>query len=115
MSRTLCNLADIPDGEGRGFQLDQDVADALANGVRDIFVVRRGSMAFGYANACPHTGTPLDWVENQFMTHDKSDIMCATHGALFRVEDGHCIIGPCEGDSLQELPVAVNAGTVVLG
>lgn len=114
MSRALCGLADIPDGEGRSFELDQDAADTFARGVRDIFVIRRGEAVFGYANVCPHAGTPLDWVENQFMTHDKSHILCATHGALFRIEDGHCIIGPCEGDSLQELPVAVRAGKVVL-
>lgn len=115
MSLTLCDLADIPDGEGRGFQLDQGVADAVVRGVRDIFVVRRGPAVFAYANACPHAGTPLDWVENQFMTYDKSHILCATHGALFRVEDGRCILGPCEGDALQELPVCIRDGAVVLG
>lgn len=111
----LCALDDIPDGQGKGFQLDQGTADAFARGVRDIFVVRRGPAVFGYVNACPHTGTTLDWVEDQFMTHDNSHILCATHGAIFRVEDGHCIIGPCEGDSLQELPLSIDAGTVVLG
>lgn len=114
MSRPLCELADIPDGEGKGFQLDQNDADIFAGGVRDIFVVRRGTSVFGYANACPHAGTPLDWVENQFMTHDKSHIMCATHGALFRIDDGCCIAGPCEGASLPALPVAVHGGTVTL-
>lgn len=115
MSRPLCDLADIPDGEGKGFQLDQGDADMFAGGARDVFVVRRGLSVFGYANACPHTGTPLDWVEDQFMDHDKGHIMCATHGALFRIDDGHCVVGPCEGDSLPALPVSVRAGAVMLG
>ena len=34
-------------------------------------------------------------------------ILCATHGALFRIEDGHCLSGPCVGESLTPLPVSI--------
>lgn len=115
MNRHLCRLNDIPDGEGVGFSLDLEDAERLAGGHRDIFVVRRGDRAYCYANACPHLSSPLDWVENQFMTPDKTRIMCATHGAQFRIEDGHCVFGPCEGDSLTPLSVSVRQGNVVLG
>lgn len=114
MTRTLCQLADIPDGEGRGFVLDPSEADALAGGDRDIFVVRCGDDAFGYVNICPHTGTPLDWVEDQFMTLDKQRIMCATHGAEFEIRDGSCVAGPCKGDSLRRLDVVVRNGEILL-
>ena len=105
MSRTLCLLDDIPDGEGRGFEVvDGD----------DIFVVRRGGQVYGYVNICPHAASPLDWVENQFMSLDKSHILCATHGAEFRIDDGLCVLGPCRGKSLEAVGVAVRDGEVVL-
>lgn len=81
MSRVLCRLEEIPDGEGRGFEAGGDGGD-------DIFVVRHGGRAHGYVNICPHAASPLDWVENRFMTLDKSHILCATHGAEFRIGDG---------------------------
>ncbi len=108
MSQELCRLEDIPDGEGKGFTID------TASGREEIFVVRRGQQAFAYVNSCPHNGTPLDRVEHQFMTPDKQFIMCATHGAQFRVEDGFCIDGPCGGDSLDNLTLKVEDGLVVL-
>lgn len=106
MSEVLCRLEDIPDGEGRGFEQPDG---------EDIFVVRQGAKVFGYVNSCPHAASPLDWVENQFMNLDKSRILCATHGAEFRVEDGHCVLGPCIGDSLESVPVSIREGCVVLG
>lgn len=108
MSHVLGRLEDIPDGEGKGFTVD------TGSGNQEIFVVRRGDRVFGYVNSCPHTGTPLDWIENQFMTPDKKLIMCATHCALFRIEDGYCIDGPCGGDSLQALSIRLEDGCIVL-
>jgi nitrite reductase/ring-hydroxylating ferredoxin subunit len=114
MSRQLCRIEDIADGEGIGFSLDQEEADRLSSGQPEIFIVRRGYRVFGYANVCPHLSSPLDWVENQFMSPDKTHIMCATHGAQFRVEDGHCVTGPCEGEALTQLRVSILKGIVVL-
>lgn len=114
MSRVLCRLEEIPDGEGRGFTLEPDEAERLAGGALDIFVVRRGDGIFGYVNSCPHLASPLDWVENQFMTADKTRILCATHGAQFLIEDGHCVAGPCAGDKLTALRVSVRDGVVAL-
>lgn len=114
VSRRLCRIDEIPDGEGVGFSLGQEEADRLANGHLEVFVVRRGNLVFGYANSCPHLSSPLDWIENQFMTPDRTHIMCATHGAQFRIEDGHCVTGPCDGDALTPLSVSVRQGAVVL-
>ncbi len=108
MSRVLCRLTDIPDGEGKEFDLDQGREDD------EIFVVRRGNTVWGYINSCPHVGTPLNWVEDRFMTSDKSLIMCATHGACFRIEDGHCVAGPCVGEGLRPISMVVRDGEVML-
>lgn len=108
--RVLCRLEEIEDGEGKGFTLE------TADGSCDIFVVRDGDAAYGYVNSCPHTGTPLDWTPDRFMSEDGSYIMCATHGALFQIEDGDCIAGPCAGDRLTGVPLIVDEdGRVILG
>lgn len=104
MNRVLCRLEDIPDGEGRGFEVDSG---------EDILVVRRGDQAYGYLNICPHAASPLDWVENQFMNLDKSHILCATHGAEFRIEDGFCVLGPCRGRSLTPVAITIRGGEVI--
>lgn len=108
LPRILCRLGDIPDREGKGFEI------AGPDGPIDIFVVRRGAAVFGYRNVCPHVGTPLDWVDDRFMTFDKAHILCATHAAEFRVEDGLCIAGPCLGDSLAPVEIELRDGDVVL-
>lgn len=105
----LCRLDEIEDGGAKGFDLGP------GKDPRDIFLVRRGSMVFAFVNSCPHVGTPLDWQPDRFLTADGSQILCATHGALFRIEDGHCLAGPCAGKALQALAVRIDGqGDVIL-
>ena len=106
--RVLCRLAEIPDPGSRGFDFRD--GDAL----HSVFVVRAGDTVRAYENACPHTQGPLDWVPDQFLTREKDMILCATHGALFRIADGHCLSGPCEGDSLRRLPLFIEGDTVAV-
>jgi nitrite reductase/ring-hydroxylating ferredoxin subunit len=35
------------------------------------------------------------------------------HGAEFRIEDGHCTAGPCQGDTLDPFPVELDDGWVL--
>lgn len=79
-----------------------------------MFVVRKGDDVFGYVNICPHARTPLDWTPNQFLTRDKTNLLCATHGAQFRIEDGFCVAGPCPGSSLTPVPIGISGGDVVI-
>jgi nitrite reductase/ring-hydroxylating ferredoxin subunit len=104
----LCRLEEIPDGEGRGFALGAGEAQTL------IVVLRQGARVHGYLNSCPHIGTPLDMVPDRFMTQDKRHILCMTHGARFRVYDGYCFAGPCAGQKLTALPLALEDGVVML-
>jgi nitrite reductase/ring-hydroxylating ferredoxin subunit len=105
LSRALCPLADIPDGASRGF-------GPPPGGFTGLFAVRQGDAAYVYVNACPHLGVPLDWTPDRFLTADGTRIVCATHGAEFRIADGHCERGPCAGDSLQAVPVEVRDGVL---
>jgi len=104
----LCRFDELADGGSKGFELG-DGATALT-----LFVVRRGKKVFAYENSCPHTGGPLDWVPDQFMDEDKTHIMCATHGALFRAETGQCLDGPCIGGWLRALPVTIENDEIIL-
>jgi nitrite reductase/ring-hydroxylating ferredoxin subunit len=106
----LCNLAEIPEGTGKGFELtDRD------GRVRAIFVVRWNGRVVAYRNVCPHAGTPLDFKPDTFLAPDGETIQCATHGARFRIEDGACIAGPCNGKGLTGVAVEIDAnGAIVL-
>jgi len=107
-SAVVCRLEDIEDPGSKG------MAVSIAGQLQDIFIVRRGDSVFGYLNSCPHTGGPLDWTPDRFLDLDGRYIQCAMHAALFRVEDGRCIAGPCNGDRLTPVPVEVDAGVVRL-
>lgn len=113
----LCDLGDIPDGESAGFTAMVDGQDRL------VLAVRKGAAIYAYLNSCPHIGTPLnldagfssdDMQGGKFLSLDKQNIQCSTHGALFRIEDGFCIYGPCQNQSLDPVPVTIRNNTVIL-
>ncbi len=106
--KRLCDRAEIPDGEARGFDLGRGAEP------REVFVVREGARLYGYVNACPHIGTPLEFTPNQFLTAGGEYILCSTHGALFRIEDGYCVAGPCAGMRLAPLALTVDDSGAVL-
>ena len=108
-SRTVvCHIDEMNDPDSRGLTL------AVNGRWYDVFIVRQGSRVFAYLNSCPHTGSPLDWLPDQFLSLDKDYIQCATHAALFRFHDGRCIAGPCLGGQLTPVPVLVDDGEIVL-
>ena len=67
-----------------------------------------------YLNRCPHTGVNLEWVPHQFLDRNNKFIQCATHGALFKIENGLCIHGPCVGDKLEGVENAIINNKVYL-
>lgn len=87
----LCAVADIPEGGSKGFELSGS----------EIFAVKQQDKVFLYRNACPHLGIALEWVEDQFLDASRSMIQCANHGALFVIESGKCVAGPCAGQKLK--------------
>ena len=103
---SLCALQDIPDGGSEGFFTETPDGRLL------YMVVRRGDDVFVYKNACPHTGMPLDFQPGRFLTADGALIQCSNHGAQFRIKDGFCVSGPCEGDSLKAVKTEIRDGRV---
>lgn len=76
------------------------------------FVVRKGDEVFAYQNFCVHVGHPLNWSPNKFLTKDKSAIICASHGATYEIESGHCFAGPGSGRALRKMDLSVRDGIV---
>jgi len=107
-STPLCTLEDIDDGESAGF-----VTKVKGEPTR-ILAVRKGSIVYLYENSCPHILAPLDFTPGRFLTPEKDMILCSTHGALFRIEDGHCVHGPCLGKHLDPIKCSVRDGAVWL-
>lgn len=96
----LCSLQQIPNGQAIECQLDG----------RAILIWRRGQQVFAYENRCPHARLPLQWQENQFMSHDGQHLQCSAHGALFEPETGYCVYGPCQAQSLTPVPLIQENG-----
>lgn len=108
MKLPLCRLDELPDRGTHGFDLGPD-ADP-----REIFLYRDGRRVFAYENACPHLGSPLEFMPDRFLAADGRHFLCSTHGALFRLEDGHCVSGPCQGQALLQFETEVDGDGRVL-
>ena len=104
MSRyPLCHVNDIPFDGAKSFRLVTDARQI------DLFVIRQAEHFFAYDNHCPHTGVNLNWQADQFLDYFNEFIQCATHGALFTIQTGLCIRGPCAGQSLLGIPLQIDA------
>jgi nitrite reductase/ring-hydroxylating ferredoxin subunit len=108
VAHILCNTTDIEDPGSKSFEVK------INRKIQSIFVVHKNGEFFAYYNSCPHTGAPLEWQEDQFLDLDKALIQCATHDALFAIDSGECIAGPCAGEALQSLPITIDADVVRL-
>jgi nitrite reductase/ring-hydroxylating ferredoxin subunit len=76
--------------------------------------VRSGGRLMIYVNACPHLGVSLDWAPDRFLSSDGSHIVCSTHGAAFDILTGHCLRGPCAGDSLESVAFWIENGDIII-
>ena len=104
--KKICSIDELPASGCKEFDLQ--------NSGRDIpcFLVYREGKVAAYRNCCPHTGAPLNWNPNVFLNPEGTFIQCDLHGAQFRVDDGHCLYGPCAGDALEAVTVVVKEGKI---
>jgi nitrite reductase/ring-hydroxylating ferredoxin subunit len=105
--RSLCRVDAIPDSGAIGFPGGTGYAPGL-------IAVRLGDAIQVYENACPHIGTPLDWVPGQFFSRDGRHLICSTHGAAFLPATGECINGPCRGAFLTVIASQIRDGVVMI-
>lgn len=104
----LIRLDDWPDS-------DFAEAEGLVEGIHSSILLHRdGETVRGYLNTCPHAGRRLDWAPGQFLATKDGLLVCAAHGASFRMNDGECVAGPCRGEALLSVALEVRDGAVFL-
>ncbi len=102
MSDVGLRVDDIPEDGSKGFNHDNE----------KLFAVKKKGKVFVYKNSCPHVGIALDWEDDKFLDSSKSMIQCANHGALFVIENGNCVSGPCTGRKLTAVAFDIIAGVI---
>ncbi len=101
---TVFHVNDIDDESSKGFEA----------GDESYLAVKKDGEIYVYRNKCPHLGIELNWQEDQFLDMDGALIQCSTHGALFLIEDGECVSGPCLGERLESIPFDIIDEDIVL-
>lgn len=100
----VVSVDDLAEGASRGLEVNNHY----------MFAIKKDNQIYLYWNRCPHLGTPLEWEEDQFLDADGALIKCSTHGALFLIENGHCLAGPCIGKYLKAVPFIIDNGMVMV-
>ena len=100
----LFNLDDLSEQQTREFVLASQA----------IFAVKKDGQVYLYENTCPHLHISLNFMPDAFLDQEGSFITCANHGALFEIETGLCVAGPCLGRSLTPIEFEVCDGVVQL-
>ena len=79
--------------------------DAIIDGENESIMIHRDGEKFtAWRNVCPHAGRRLDYVPGKFLL-DQGLLICAAHGASFRLSDGECVAGPCRGEHLAKVAI----------
>lgn len=104
------SVALIEGGPGVRFDLQRDLGNRWVGATA--FVVRHAGVARGYLNECRHVPSELDWLPGRYFDSSGLYLICATHGALYRPDDGLCVAGPCAGRRLFALDVCECDGLV---
>lgn len=85
---------ELSNNDSKGFSIEQ----------QDFFIVKKFDQLHIYRNQCPHRNLPLHWQPDVFLNVEKELIQCSVHGALFSIQDGLCIAGPCVKQNLKKIP-----------
>lgn len=102
----ICTLDELPEGQPR--QCQTEAAEELL----DLVVLRHGREVKAWHNVCPHQGRALNWAPDRFLRDERGHLVCAAHGAVFELEQGSCVSGPCRGAALTPLALRVEGSNV---
>ena len=99
----LCSTQAIAEGSAKGFNLNGGHTDTF-------FVVRKNNRFFAYLDICPHyNSTTLPWKRHEYTDVAGEHIVCAAHGALFNIETGACVQGPCKNQFIKKIPIQIKS------
>lgn len=102
----LCRIDEIDNPGAKGFEFGEGVERL------ELVAVRQNDLIRVFINTCPHQGTPLETFPDRFLTRDNKFLLCSTHGAEFRLNDGFCLKGPCVGQYLQRVDTRIENGVL---
>ena len=106
----------------RGAELarPEDIPDAAAIVVYagegdarvSLILTRQGDAIACFRNRCAHANYPLQRADGRIVVQEARYLVCAAHGASYTLSDGACAGGPCNGDALERIAIAVRDGVV---
>ena len=99
-----CDLEALPHQSTRGISLEGEA----------FILVNWHGRVLAYLNHCPHAGWPLNLEPDKFFDAEQRYLQCSNHLALFDVDTGTCIAGPCPGSQLTPVPTRISQGKVFL-
>jgi nitrite reductase/ring-hydroxylating ferredoxin subunit len=102
----LANISDLPEHGGK------DIVFRDGTHQTNIFIQLHKGTVHIYENRCPHAGTPLNMIGDKFLNITKDRLICRTHGALFEIQNGNCVAGPCKGQGLRPVAFDVKDGAI---
>jgi nitrite reductase/ring-hydroxylating ferredoxin subunit len=110
----ICAADSIARGSAKPFSLSRIDESGESRPFPIVIIRTDANDFFGYVNACPHQGVWLNIGAGEFFTADRKSLKCGRHGAIFAVDSGLCLGGPCQHQSLEPIALAVIDGDVCL-
>jgi nitrite reductase/ring-hydroxylating ferredoxin subunit len=102
----LARVEDLPDAGARVIEVEHD-------GLRtSLILARKGGAISAFINECPHAGYPLQRADGVILIQEGRFMVCGAHGASFKLENGACAGGPCNGDGLERVAIKIKHGEV---
>ena len=111
----ICAMDSIERGDARAFSLSRIDEEGETKPFSIVILRTERDAYFGYVNACPHFNISLNWREPKFLNGAGDRFYCINHYAQFRIADGYCDEGVCEGHWLTPVAVRVEDGRVLAG
>ena len=96
----LCDKGAIKVGDAKEFRFGGDSPFSFR-----MFIYNDNGEYRAYRNSCPHFDVPLNHIPGEVFTPDGKYFLCMTHHAQFDKISGRCVAGPCEGESLETIPL----------
>ena len=110
----ICSANSIAPGGAKAFGLSRIGESGEARPFPIVIIRTHANAYLGYVNSCPHEGIWLNFGAGEFFTSDRALLKCGRHGAVFEIDTGVCVDGPCKSKSLEPIALAVVDGDVCL-
>lgn len=107
----VCRVDELEAGRAAVVSMGRDRYGLPLQG---LVVIDASGTPRAYMNVCKHLPIPLDGGTGDFFDDTRTHLFCGTHGAMYRLEDGMCVAGPCTGEKLDTVPIEIRDGVVFL-